>query len=152
MNGSATISRRERHDHLALAGILLLFVVLGLAYSFAVPIFEKPDEIFHYAFARTLAQGNPLPVQTVQADGPWSHEGTQAPLYYFLVGRLTSGIDQSDFDELNQQNPGANLGNPLYPGNKNLMLYSARPRPLVGASLALHIGRWFSLLLACFSL
>lgn len=131
---------------------MLLFACLGIAYSLVVPPFEKPDEVYHYAFARHLAEGNGLPVQALDSLGPWEHEGTQAPLYYVLLGRLTAGIDQTDFDQLNKQNPRANLGVPLYPGNKNLMLYSARPAPLTGANLAMHVGRWFSLALACLSL
>ena len=39
------------------------------------------------------------------------------------------------------------MGDPLYPGNKNRMLYSAAARPLQGANLALHMGRWLSLVL-----
>ena len=137
---------------MAVAAILLLFAGLGIAYSLIVPPFEKPDEVYHYAFARHLAEGNGLPVQTLDNLGPWKHEGTQAPLYYFLVGRLTAGIDQSDFDRLNVENPHANLGNPLFPGNRNVMLYSARRAPLTGANLALHVGRWFSLALGCLTL
>jgi hypothetical protein len=144
--------RVSRFEAWAVAAIVLLFACLGVAYSLAVPPFEKPDEVYHYAFARHLAQGNGLPVQTLDNLGPWQHEGTQAPLYYFLLGRLTAGIDQNDFDQLNKQNPRANLGDPLYPGNKNLMLYSARTVPLTGTNLALHVGRWFSLTLACLSL
>lgn len=137
-----------RHLELvAVAGTLFLFLLLGVWYSLVVPPFEAPDEIHHYAFARHLSQGNGLPVQTAESGGPWEHEGTQAPLYYFLVGRLIAGIDQSDFDRSNVLNPHANLGDPLFPGNKNRMLYSARPLPLTGANLAVHVGRWFSLLL-----
>ena len=137
-----------RHLELVVvSGTLLLFLLLGFWYSLAVPPFEAPDEIHHYAFARHLSQGNGLPVQTAESGGPWEHEGTQAPLYYFLVGRLIAGIDQSDFDRISVLNPHANLGDPLFPGNKNRMLYSARPLPLVGANLAMHVGRWFSLLL-----
>lgn len=132
---------------LAVGAIIALFLGLGLWYSLIVPPFETPDEIHHYAFARRLAQGYGLPIQTIEADGPWAHEGTQPPLYYFLVGALTASIDQSDFDQISQFNPHANMGNPLFPGNKNRMLYSARPLPLRGANLALHVGRWFSLLL-----
>ncbi|MCS7220184.1 MAG: DUF2142 domain-containing protein [Anaerolineae bacterium] len=132
---------------LAIVATIAVFLGLGLWYSLVVPPFETPDEIHHYAFARRLAQGHGLPIQTIEADGPWAHEGTQPPLYYFLVGRLTACIDQSDFDQISQFNPHANMGNPLFPGNKNRMLYSARPLPLQGANLALHIGRWFSLLL-----
>ncbi len=136
-----------------LAGLVIAaFLGLGLWYSLVVPPFETPDEIHHFAFARHLAQGHPLPVQTNAPQGLWAHEGTQPPLYYFLVGRLTFWIDQSDFDQISRLNPRANMGDPLYPGNKNRMLYSGRVLPLTGSNLAMHIGRWFSLLLAALTL
>lgn len=139
----------ERH---ALALTMVVFVVMGLWYSMAVPAFETPDELYHYPFARHLAQGNPLPVQDEERTGPWNQEGSQAPLYYWVVGRLTAGIDQRDFEALAVTNPRSNMGDPLYPGNKNRMLYSAASQPLVGSNLALHIGRWFSLLLGVVTL
>jgi len=146
--------------------ICLLYVGFGLWYSLVVPPFETPDEIHHYAYARHLSQGNPLPVQLAlspeeigdqivpddYADKLWAHEGSQAPLYYYLVAQLISGIDQSDFEQINTFNLRANIGNPLFPGNKNIMLYSAVSHPLQGANLALHIGRWFSLLLGLITL
>jgi 4-amino-4-deoxy-L-arabinose transferase-like glycosyltransferase len=134
-------------ERLVVAAILLIFVGFGVGYSLTVPPFETPDEIHHYAFARHLAAGNALPVQTVEGSGPWEHEGTQAPLYYLLLGWIIAGIDQSDFESVNTINPHANLGNPLYAGNKNYMLYSAVDRPLTGAILAVYLGRWFSLAL-----
>ena len=139
-------------ERIAVGAILVLFVSIGIGYSLIVPPFETPDEVHHYAFARHLSLGNPLPVQTVERSGPWEHEGTQPPLYYFLLGRIIAGIDQSDFPALNRVNPHANLGNPLYPGNKNKMLYSSRPLPLRSTNLAVHVGRWFSLFLASLSL
>jgi len=135
-----------------LLAILGLFLGLGIWYSLATPPFETPDEVYHYAFVRHLAQGNGLPVQNPAVEEAWSHEGSQAPLYYWLVGRLTTTIDQRDFDQLNVPNPRANIGDPLFPGNKNFMLYSAAWRPLQGANLALHIGRWVSLALGCLTL
>ena len=131
-----------------LVGVLLAaFFVTGLAYSLIVPPFETPDEIYHYAFARHLAAGNGLPVQGPEKTGPWEQEGSQPPLYYGLVAFATAGIDQSGLDSFAVQNPRANLGDPLQPGNKNFMLYSARSRPLNGVNLALHVGRWISLVL-----
>ncbi len=147
MEATAQSSRAHKHDRLLLITILGLFLTLGFGYSLATPPFETPDELYHYAFARHLAQGNSLPVQQAEVEEAWSHEGSQAPLYYWLVGRLTAGIDQSDFDQLNVPNPRANIGDPLFPGNKNFMLYSAAMRPLQGTNLALHIGRWLSLAL-----
>jgi 4-amino-4-deoxy-L-arabinose transferase-like glycosyltransferase len=132
--------------------IIGLFLLGGLAYSLIVPPFETPDEPFHYGFARHIAQGNGLPVQDPENTGPWAQEGSQAPLYYLLTGWATTFIDQSDFPALAVRNPRANIGDPLYPGNKNFMLYAGRWQPLQGANLALHVGRWLSLLLGALTL
>ena len=132
--------------------VILLFVVLGLAFSLIVPPFETPDEPFHYAFARHIAQGNSLPVQTAEGGGLWQQEGSQAPLYYLLTGWLTRGVDQEDFPALAVRNPRANIGDPLNPGNKNFMLYSGKQPPMAESNLALHLGRWFSLLLGVLTL
>ena len=132
--------------------ILALFLGVGIAYSLVVPPFETPDEPFHYGFARHIAQGNGLPVQDPANQGPWAQEGSQAPLYYLAAGWLTAGIDQADFEAMAVRNPRANIGDPLYPGNKNFMLYSGRWQPLQGANLALHLGRWLSLLLGAVTL
>lgn len=132
--------------------IILIFLLLGTAYSLVVPPFETPDESFHYAFARHISQGHWLPVQTFETEQPWSHEGSQAPLYYLLTGMLTAGIDQNDYSEIGVRNPRANMGDPLEPGNKNFMLYSGIVFPLEGSNLALHVGRWFSLLLGAITL
>lgn len=132
--------------------IFALFLLLGVAYSLVVPAFETPDEPFHYAFARHIAQGNGLPVQDPRSPGPWAQEGSQAPLYYLITGAATAPIDQSDFEAIAIPNPRANIGDPLYPGNKNFMLHSGRWRPLTGANLALHVGRWLSLLMGALTL
>lgn len=136
----------------AAAAIIALFLILGVWYSLTVPPFETPDEVHHYAFARNIAQGRGLPVQTPEGSGPWAHEGSQPPLYYLLAGGLTAAIDQSDFDALSVVNPRANIGDPLFPGNKNYMLHSGGPHPLQGANLALHVGRWLSLILGAITL
>lgn len=162
MSANSLITRQEQPAHIArftqvrerlgFLAILGLFVGIGLWYSLATPPFETPDEIYHYAFVRHLAAGNGLPVQNPAVEEAWSHEGSQAPLYYWVAGWLTSGIDQRDFDQLNVPNPRANIGDPLFPGNKNFMLYNAAAHPLQGSTLALHIARWLSLALGCSTL
>ncbi len=131
--------------------LLSIFFLTGIAYSLVVPPFETPDEIYHYAFARHLAAGNGLPVQGPETTGPWEQEGSQSPLYYGLVALATAGIDQSGLDEFAVRNPRANLGDPHQPGNKNYMLFSAESRPLTGVNLALHVGRWISVILGTFT-
>ena len=142
----------QRRSRMAAGIIILIFLCFGFAYSMVVPPFETPDEPFHYGFARHIAQGNWLPVQSAVETGPWAQEGSQAPLYYLLTGWLTRGIDQGDFADIAVRNPRANIGDPLDPGNKNFMLYSGSQPALVGSNLALHVGRWFSLLLGAITL
>lgn len=144
--------RLKRLSRVRAAAIIVLFLVFGAAWSLVVPPFETPDEPFHYGFARHIAQGNGLPVQSSEETGPWAQEGSQAPLYYLLTGWLTRWIDQDDFANIAVRNPRANIGDPLDPGNKNFMLYSGRQPPLAGSNLALHVGRWFSLLLGAITL
>lgn len=136
----------------ALVALLLsVFLLTGIAYSLIVPPFETPDENYHYAFARHLAAGNGLPVQGPEITGPWEQEGSQPPLYYSLVALMTAGIDQSGLDAFIVRNPRANLGDPHQQGNKNYMLFSAESRPLMGVNLALHMGRWISVVLGTFT-
>ncbi len=150
MNAQLHVNRRS--EQLGLLAIFVLFITLSGWYSLATPPFETPDELYHYALVRHLAGGNGLPVQQVGVEAPWEQEGSQAPLYYLLAGWLTRSIDQSDFPALSVRNPRANIGDPLFPGNKNFMLYSATAYPLVGTNLALHVARWLSLLLGCLTL
>jgi hypothetical protein len=145
--GSPVPQPLQVHERLGFLAILGLFLGIGLWYSLATPPFETPDELYHYAFVRHLAAGNGLPVQNPAVAEAWSHAGSHAPLYYWLAGWLTRSIDQNDFAHLNVPNPRANIGDPLFPGNKNFMLYSAAPHSLQGSNLALHIGRWLSLAL-----
>ena len=113
MNRLRNLAQNPPGERTVLGIIIGLFLALGIAYSLVVPPFETPDEPFHYAFARHIAQGNGLPVQAAEETGPWSQEGSQAPLYYLLTGWLTSGIDQSDYETLAVRNPRANIGDPL---------------------------------------
>ncbi len=148
---AADAALRRRSRALA-AAVIGLFLALGFVFTLVVPPFETPDEPFHYGFARHIAQGNGLPVQSNVETGPWAQEGSQAPLYYLVTGLLTRWIDQGDFETAAVRNPRANIGDPLDPGNKNFMLYSGKQGPLVGSNLALHVGRWFSLLLGAVTL
>lgn len=132
--------------------ILGVFILTGVGFSLVVPPFETPDEIYHFAFARHLAQGNPLPIQSGEVNGPWEQEGSQAPLYYLLAAGLTSLIDQNDFAAIAIYNPRANIGSPFVAENKNRMLYSAQTLPLRRSNLALHLGRWLSLLFGAITL
>ena len=129
--------------------VLCLFVGLGALYSIATPIFEASDELNHYPFVQTLAQGNGLPVQRPDEATLWDQEGSQPPLYYGLAAIVTAWIDTSDMPQLLDLNPHAERGVPLAPDNKNMVIHDRGEQfPWHGTALAVHLIRVFSLLLA----
>lgn len=129
--------------------VLALFLVLGVYYSRTVPIFEAPDELHHFFYVRHLASGNPLPVQDPDAQQPWAQEGSQPPLYYALAGLLTSWIPTDDALTVSRPNLHASTGVPLETGNKNVVVHNLALEqwPFRGTVLAVHVARWFSLVL-----
>ncbi|MGE5262651.1 MAG: hypothetical protein ACM3S0_04670, partial [Acidobacteriota bacterium] len=93
-------------DHREIAVVLVLFILLGGAYSIATPLFEAPDEQWHFAFVQYVATGRGLPVQTVdQPTHLARQEGSQPPLYYLLAAGATFWIDTSDYPGIIWENP-----------------------------------------------
>ncbi len=136
-----------RTAHFGLAAVLITFAVLGIIYSVVVPVWEKPDEIFHYFVIQHLLDEHSLPVQKGGTDNLWEQEGSQPPLYYLLAALAVTWVDTSDAKDLVYVNPQRNMGNPGDPGNKNFIIHTEREAwPYHGATLAIHIGRWLSLL------
>ncbi len=136
----------ERHR--AITFILATFIALGLIYSLVTPIFESPDEIYHYFVIKHLADGKGLPVQSPEDPGLWEQEGSQPPLYYLMGALATFWIDTSDAEALLWRNPQANIGTPLDPGNKNVIVHTQRESfPYRGTTLAVHFVRLLSVLL-----
>ncbi|MCL4832915.1 MAG: glycosyltransferase family 39 protein [Caldilineaceae bacterium] len=128
--------------------IICCFLLLGVIYSFATPIFEASDELSHYPFVQHLAQGKGLPVQQPGQETYLRQEASQPPLYYALAAALTFWIDTSDLPEYLYLNPHAKLGVPLAQDNKNFVI-RRKPAtfPWRGTLLAVLVIRWFSLLM-----
>ena len=129
--------------------ILIAFLVLGVTYSVATPIFEASDELWHYPLVQWLSKGNPLPVQDAKNVGPWKQEASQPPLYYWLMGAATSWIDTSDMPQVRQENPHVDNGVITPDGNRNLVVHNpAREAfPWSGTVLAVHLARLLSVLM-----
>lgn len=133
--------------------VLLLFIVaflaVGLTYDVTVPIFEKPDESFHFFFAVRLARGQGLPDQrTVTEADLWQQEGSQPPLYHLLAGALISPLSLDGAESHARRNPHNALGMPKVPGNTNIFVHA----PDAGlfetpTHTAVHLARWLSLLM-----
>jgi hypothetical protein len=129
----------------ALTLLLVLYVALALAYNFADPLFEPPDESLHYNIVHYLQREHTLPV--VRLNDPPS-EYHQPPLYYTLAAVLTAWIPTDDYPAHLQPNPfwGYNLGG-VGRDNKNQFLHGpAQAFPYRQTPLAVHLIRFLSTL------
>ena len=145
-----SLSRLADRSFLALVAV---FVVLGTVYNVCTPLFEAPDELFHYPFVRHLALGGGLPVQDTADPEPWHQEGGQPPLYYALAALVTCWVPSDDLPEIAQPNPHADVGVIRPGGSPNMVVHTPRERwPYRGAVLAVHLAREVSVLLGALTL
>ncbi len=84
----------------------------------------------------------------------WRQQGVQAPAYYLAAAALTSWIDQRDFPQVyDRANPHAAIGRSDATVNRNYLIHHADERwPWRGSFLALHVTRFFSILLGAVTL
>jgi 4-amino-4-deoxy-L-arabinose transferase-like glycosyltransferase len=130
--------------------ICALYVTLAVVYSVVTPVFEASDELWHYPMVHVLANnGLRLPVQDAAVPTPWRQEGSQPPLYYLIAAVLTAPIDTGDLDYVRRINPHADIGLVLPDSNINMIVhrFDAEAFPWRGAVLAVHVARFFSVLL-----
>lgn len=133
----------RRHPLLIL---LVAYLVLGSLYSVTVPLFEAPDERYHYGYVRHLASEHRLPPRG--ENSPAGHEASQPPFYY-AVAALSTAWRNPEFRLT--LHPNRYFGNYQAPGtvndNKNILLHSDLERfPWRGAVLTVHIARSVNLL------
>lgn len=129
--------------------VLIAFTGLGLLYDFNIPLFEKPDELKHFAVIQHIQSEGQLPVVKAGENKPWDQEGTQPPLYHILVALTVSWLDLSHFSEPPRNPHYADERSFIWQqrGNNNLYLHAAdeawRIEP---AFIAARLARWLSLL------
>ena len=137
-------------DKIILLGIVAAFVMLGAYYSFTTPLFESPDEVWHYAYIREIATRRGFPVMQAGAAQPWAQEGTQAPLYYLLGAPLIAWFNPGELEVLPTPNPFVRLGEPqaATSDNRNAFLHTPDEAfPWRGTPLAAHLLRLYSVAL-----
>jgi hypothetical protein len=133
--------------------LLLIFFVLASTYSIVNPLFEAPDEVWHYELVRWLAEGKGLPTPADVGNAPWQQEGAQPPLYYLLGAVITAPISTSNAATVIRYNPHASVGNAAALNNKNKMAHGPWEEwPWQGVALAVHVVRFFSVLLGLMTL
>ena len=127
----------------------LVFFILASVYSVITPIFETPDELWHYPYVWHLARTWQLPRQNPAQPDLWKQEGSQPPLYYAVAALFTSPVSTEDLLELITPNPHAAIGLISPDGNANVVVHSDREAwPWQGATLAIHLSRFLSIALA----
>ncbi|MBN2003419.1 MAG: phospholipid carrier-dependent glycosyltransferase [Anaerolineae bacterium] len=122
--------------------LFALFGGLGLLYSLTTPLFEAPDEVWHYAYVRWLAKGHDLPSLRDDASGA-NQETAQPPFYYAVAALLSAPFDDADLDALFWHNPNFGYQAPKnLPDNKNMLIHTDREAwPWRGAVLAIRAAR-----------
>ena len=124
----------------------LTFFCIGLIYIYSAPHFEASDNIPHVGVIKWIAETGTLPVQSAEHDFLYAQEGSQPPLYYWLMSFVWSAFDTADFDDYFQRNPYVLIGHPERLGNRNLVFYrQPYPPDLSGTSLALYVIRLLTL-------
>lgn len=150
------------------AWIITLFIALSLLFSLVVPVFNAPDEPFHFEYIRFLAEQKELPNQTVERLSI-STEGFNPPLYY-LVGATALGLlsshkasdiglhseqDLSQFYYFPEAGFSERIFPPLNPAyiklgrgqERNMFLTTDQDRfPFSGSIRVIHILRMISIL------
>ncbi len=141
---------REGNAPWALVILLILFMAAASLYNLATPLYESPDELQHAAYAVWLADAHRLPVVDPAAPGPWRQEGTQPPLYYWIVAQVVRAVPHDGAESLATLNPYAGIGDPQRPDNKNRVLHDADQErwPFSPGVWSVHLARGLSTLMA----
>jgi 4-amino-4-deoxy-L-arabinose transferase-like glycosyltransferase len=129
--------------------VVLAFFGLAVVYNIKTPIFEAPDELWHYPYVWHIATTRQLPVLELDNPQLWQQEGSQPPLYYVLAALFTATIPTSDLPSLIVPNLHADIGVVKPDGNANIVVHTEQEQwPWQGAVLSIHLARLFSTLLA----
>ena len=141
-------SGRSNRSPRQLFAICLLYFVVTVAYGWLNPLFEAPDEHWHYFTAQYIADTGALPVVETEYDEWLSQEAAQPPLYYLLGALLIAPIDTGGAREQVWPNPFAWPGDASRLTNVNLFVHTDMEAfPWRGYALAAHLLRLFSTLL-----
>lgn len=138
----------EKRPRVSVGVLVAIYLVLGIVYSVSLPVFEAPDEMWHYSYVRYLVRKHRLPPWDV--DSPVGQESSQPPLYYATAALATAWMDASSAEAFLEPNP--HWGYPsagTVNDNKNRFFHQtegAEAFPWQDTALGVHIARLTNLL------
>jgi hypothetical protein len=126
--------------------LLAVFVGLAAFYSLMTPLFEAPDEVWHYAYVRYLAEKHRLPPLGGDESGAYQEAG-QPPVYYAVAALISGLAPDDDLEALMWHTPGFGYqAGGTVNDNKNMLIHTEAERfPWHGAVLAIRLARVASL-------
>jgi hypothetical protein len=141
-------SLSKRHTRIGLFLICLLYLLITLSYGIINPLFETPDEHWHFFTVEYIATTGKLPSVADGAYDEWlSQEAAQPPLYYLIGAPLIAGIDTSQAREQVWLNPFSWIGAADALHNVNRTVHTPLEKwPWHGYALAAHLLRGLSTL------
>jgi 4-amino-4-deoxy-L-arabinose transferase-like glycosyltransferase len=139
------MSNIRKYQWLPWSVLLLLYGILAGLYSLSTPLFEAPDEYYHFAVIHHIAATGERPPTDNAQEQPWRQMAFHAPLYHWIGAVLIRPIDSGDFLTGYPLNPHAQIGEPSARDNHNFIAHTGDPWQ--GAGLAARIVRGFSILL-----
>ncbi|MFQ5398786.1 MAG: glycosyltransferase family 39 protein [Anaerolineae bacterium] len=135
------------HPRAPLTLLLAAYLLITLGYGIVNPLFEAPDEHWHFFTAQYIVQHHKLPAVTQDYDKWMSQEAAQPPLYYLLGAVLIAPVDTAAARNQVWLNPFflSSIGNASAVTNLNLVVHTPLEKwPWHGYVLAAHLLRILS--------
>ncbi len=120
--------------------ILVTFLCFAISYSLITPMFEAPDELFHYKYPKDIVDGNLGPELYLR------HQ----PLYYVILAGPLYFIDYPDETKIvdHHMKLKSFARNPFFPIDGSKYLHGNEEMfPFSETAQAVHILRFFSIFL-----
>ncbi len=142
------MTKQGKRPNWLLALILSLYLLLAVGYNIINPLFESPDEHWHYFTAQYIADHRELPAVSENYDEWLSQEAAQPPLYYMLSALIIAPVNAENGRSATTFNPFAAIGDASFHTNINRFIHTqAEFWPWQDFALAVHLLRFFSTLL-----
>ncbi|MBN1260496.1 MAG: glycosyltransferase family 39 protein [Anaerolineae bacterium] len=136
----------EKLHRFLLAGLVVLYLALGISMSIVIPLGESPDEPAHFFYIQYVAQNGQLPVMQPRLEDNVTGEGFQAPAYYSLAALMVRPFVNGKVSL---------FANPAFQFGLEAPIFfplAEHRFPWQGDYLAWHLVRFFSLALGLVSL